>query len=330
MKKILIILTGGTFGMHAELNEPLKPSKIETDLFKIIPEINTLADIHVESVFSIDSSNIQPAHWVQIAEKIEKEVFNYDGFVVIHGTDTMAYTASALSFMFSELPKAVIFTGSQTPISFIRNDARLNLINAVELATKDIPEVGICFGNKLYRGNRTSKVSIYNYEAFSSPNYNNLATIGLNIDLNEGIRKPDGMFSVKKNFDSSVMSFPLFPGIKASDFNILAESSMKAIIFEAFGAGNVPVIDNNFIPLIDLLVRKKKIVAIKSQCFNGAVDLNLYEGGRLALDAGAISCNDMTRESSITKLMFLLGQSDNLDIIKKYYQTNLAGELTNK
>lgn len=328
MKKILTILTGGTFGMAASEDKSLRPAQIDDRLHKLLPELKSLADISFKTAFNIDSSDMLPSHWQGLADIIEEEIDNYDGFVIIHGTDTMSYTASALSYMFVDLPKPVVLTGSQRPLGALRSDAKSNFIDAIEFATLDIPEVGVCFHHKLYRGNRTKKMNTEAFDAFQSPNFEWLAKAGISIKRSEKIRQPDGLFSVRRGFDPSVISLPIFPGMRAADYMVLTKSNINAIILEAFGAGNVPILDNSMIPLIEALVAAGKLVAIKSECVEGSTDMCLYEGGKLALEAGALSCGDMTREAALVKLMFLFGNLNNLNRIKKSFTTSLAGELT--
>mgnify|MGYP000070419888 FL=1 len=329
MKKIQLILTGGTFGMASSGKEPFKVSEIESTLLDHVPEIKQLAEISTVSIFNIDSSDIQPKHWVKISQQIEQSMPEFDGFVIIHGTDTMAYTATALSYMLPGLKKPVILTGSQRPLGKIRSDARLNLINAVELATYPIPEVCICFANKLLRGNRSKKMSVNKFDAFDSPNFEPLANIGTSIEISDKIHSSHGLFQCLKTFETSVMSFPIYPGVNPEELMFLADSNLKGIILESFGAGNVPIMNNSFVPLIKTLRNADKIVAIKSQCLYGKVDLGMYEGGSAALAAGAISCGDMTREASIVKLMFLLGNfPTNPMSIRENFVRSIAGELT--
>ena len=326
-KNILIILTGGTFGMQPIKGKPLQLSTLGGKLIDLIPELNEIANITIESAFQIDSSDIQPSHWIKLAETISAKLDEFDGFVIIHGTDTMAFTASALSFMLSGLNKPVILTGSQKPLKDIRSDARGNLVNAVIMASHPIPEVCICFNNKLFRGNRSKKVSINDFDAYVSPNFEALAEIGIQINLSDQIIKPSGIFQLRTNFDTAVTSIPLFPGIQAKDLLFLAKSSIKAIIFEGYGAGNLPSNENSFIPIVKELVKHDKIVVIKSQCIRGSVDLNLYQGGEQALAAGAIGSVDITRDAAIVKLMFLLGNLENQSQVKEYFLKPLAGEM---
>ena len=328
MKKILLILTGGTFGMQESVSKVLKVSEIENQLYKIVPEIKSIAEVEIFSAFNIDSSDIDPSHWEVLARKIEESISDFDGFVIIHGTDTMAYTASALSFMLNNLNKPVILTGSQRPLKEIRNDARTNLINSLELACYSIPEVMVCFDNRLFRGNRVKKIDISDYDAFSSPNFPVLADVGIDIKISDYILKRHGIFSCQTKFDCSLTSIPMFPGLKSDNLNYLADSNLKAIIFEAYGAGNIPVMNHSMIDLIEELVSRNKIVAIKSQCVYGKINLGLYSGGKEALHAGAISCMDMTREASIVKMMFLLAQYKKNKTIKEHFNKAIAGELT--
>lgn len=327
-KRILIILTGGTFGMKSESGAPLAPAELEDRLTQMMPEITHLADIQIMPLFQMDSSDIQPEHWQKLAAAIYGNLSDVDGFVIIHGTDTMAFTASALSFMLVNLNKPVILTGSQRPLSEIRSDARFNLINAIECATLDIPEVAICFENVLLRGNRAKKISTDAFDAFQSPNFEPLGEIGLNIYLSDEIRRPEGLVQVMNSFDPRVISLPIFPGMRPDDLNVLAKSAMRAVIFEAYGAGNVPTVNPSFIPVIQMLTEHDKIVAIKSQCISGHTDLRLYQGGAEAIAAGAISCHDMTREASIVKMMFLLGNVKQTSDIRRHFQENLCGEVS--
>jgi L-asparaginase len=329
MKKIRLILTGGTFGMISDGKSPFHVAELESQLLNIVPEIEKIAKISTISLYNLDSSDVTPKHWFMIAEQIEKDLHDFDGFVVVHGTDTMSYTATALSFMLSGLKKAVIFTGAQRPLSEIRTDARINLINSIELATYNIPEVTICFNNTLFRANRSKKMSTNEFDAFDSPNLRPLARIGTEIFLSKRILKPSGIFKVLKTIDTAVMSFPIYPGVKANDMQFLIKSDIKGIILEAFGAGNIPIIKSGFVDLIKQLTGKGKIVAIKSQSPRGSVNLHKYEGGLAALNAGAISCGDMTREASIIKLMFLLGNfGTDIKSIKNYFSRSLVGERT--
>lgn len=326
MKRLLLFHTGGTLGM-SPFDGELRPGDLTKELFRYIPEAQDLADIEVRVLYNIDSSNVQIDHWQLLASEIEREVDRYDGFVIIHGTDTMVYTASALSYMLTNLPKPVIMTGAQRPISAIRTDAKNNLIGALELATYDIPEVGIYFDHRLFRGNRAKKLSIDDFDAFASPNFPALAQVGLNIELRSDLlRRPSGLFRVNRDFSDQVLVLRIMPGMSPELFDPLLDGPAKAIVLEAFGAGNVPIAEKTLIPFIERAIAKDKIVAVTSQSLSGAVDLGLYECGSRAAAAGAVSCTDMTVEAAAVKLMFLLGQFDSRDKVLRNFALSLAGE----
>lgn len=332
MKRILVLHTGGTLGMvPLEAHKHLKPDALAGEVFRFIPEARQLAELDIRLVYNIDSSNVQIEHWQLLAKVIEEEIDHYDGFVIIHGTDTMVYTASALSFALMNLPKPVILTGAQRPIAEIRTDAKSNLVNSVEMATYDIPEVGLFFNNQLFRGNRAKKVSIDHFDAFASPNYPHLADVGLNIDIHqEYIRRPNGLFRIQTEFSDRVLAIHLYPGMTPEHLNPLLDSDIEAFLIEAYGAGNVPIQEKSLIPFIEKATEKGKLVAITSQSFEGSVDLELYECGTLAAQAGAISCGDMTTEAAAVKLMFLLGQFKNPEKVRHYLPIPLAGELSTR
>lgn len=329
MKKILLIHTGGTMGMSPGKGEGVLSTQFIDEVFQYIPGVKDIAEIDFQSYFTVDSSNISVGHWINLGTVIADSMERYDGFVVIHGTDTMSYTASALSFMLNNLPKPVILTGSQRPLTAIRTDAKNNLINAIELATYDIPEVCIFFDNKLLRGNRAKKTSIDDFDAFSSPNFPLLAEVGLRVEVKNNHRKPSGIFRLDKNFQNDVLCLRLFPGMNPQFLENISHSDVKVVILEAFGAGNVPVLEQSVIPFIRKMSLSGRLVAITSQSMNGAVDLHLYDCGKQALNAGAIACGDMTTEAAIIKTMYLLGQFDGaIQKVKNNFTLSLAGEIT--
>ena len=298
-------------------------------ILKHVPGIDTISEIKVVELFNVDSANMQISHWQKLAALIDKNMDKYDGFVVIHGTDTMVYSASALSFILVNLVKPVIFTGSQKPISDILSDARNNLLYAVHMATLDIPEVCIYFDYQLFRANRTKKTSSTDFSAFSSPNMSPLVTAGIELKINTTIiRRPNGIHQTLDTFDDRVMMIGLFPGMNINFLNHIIDSDTRGIIIQAFGTGTVPNADKSIIPFIKKARKKGKIVAISSQTILGGINLNLYENARDARDAGAISCGDMTFEASIIKMMFLLGQFDETEKVCANFSNNLAGELT--
>ena len=329
LKRILIIHTGGTFGM-LERSGTWETGH-QNDLLKAVPELAQLADVQTVVPFVQDSAELTLDHINQLAQVIADHREQFDGFIVIHGTETMAYSASALSFMLRGLARPVIFTGSQRPFMQIRTDARSNLINSVEIATKSLQEVAIFFGNRLLRGNRTTKVSTWKFEAFDSPNFPALGEAGMNITLNLfDVRNPtlDAIdFQPYCNLHASVGVLHLFPGLQQEVLDSLLHSSCRAIIIAAYGAGNVPTSEQpGIMNFITEAVAMGKPVAIKTQCHHGRVALNIYESARKVRDLGVMSCMDMTLEASIMKLNYLLSSS--LDSVSHQFETNMAGELT--
>ncbi len=330
MKKILLIHTGGTFGMMPlHPSQALAPTDIADLILKYLPDIQTLAEIDFEISFNIDSSNIQIEHWQKLGRLIRQNYQKYDGFVIIHGTDAMVYTASALSFMLQGLDKPVILTGSQRPLALIRSDARSNLISSIELATHPIPEVGIFFGTTLYRGNRTIKISSTSYEAFASPNAAVLAQVGLDISLSKNILEAGKSLQYLDSFDHQVICFRFHPGLSPDYCQYFINSPIRGIVLEALGVGNLPINENSFIPWIKSMTEAGKIVIITSQSPYGRVDLSLYECGHQIKDAGGIPASDMTTACSLIKLMFLLGKfPSDIKMVRKEFQTAIAGEMS--
>jgi L-asparaginase len=328
MKKILLLQTGGTISMQLNSDGPeLDPERWGDLLYKEIPELSQVADLEADKVFFEDSSDVIRSHWKILAETIYQQYEHYDGFVVLHGTDTMAYTASALSFALMNSSKPIIFTGSQVPMSKLRSDARRNLVNAVELATLSIPEIAICFNDHLFRGNRSSKMSIGDFDAFSSPNYPHLAEIGIDIKLSKNILQPTKPLECNPVFEDSIFVLKLHPNLKAEYLNCLDLNSIKVIILEAFGSGNMPVKgDYNLLPFIEKCRDHGVHVIVTSQAAYDAVKLDQYSSGRAAKKRGAISAGEMTMEATITKSMYLLAQNPDQEEFKNQFEKNLAGE----
>ena len=327
-KKILLIHTGGTIGMIKDKDSGvLKPDSFYKSISNIIPELSYIAEIITEIPFVVDSSELNFKHWSEIADLIGKYIETVDGVVITHGTDTLTYTASALSFMLQNLPIPVILTGAQKPMSELRTDAKSNLINAVELATCGINEVAIFFDDKLMRGNRSIKKHINHFDAFDSPNYPLLGKVGIDIEIYEkNLLKSKGIFHIFNKFNHSIAVYKTFPGCSTEYF--IPGKNIRAIVLIAYGAGNIPLKNNDLFERVKAWIKDGKIVALLSETKAGKVDTSLYESGNKLLEAGVIHSKDMTFEAVITKLMFLLGQYQDTKLIKKYFKKSLSGEIS--
>lgn len=338
--KILVIYTGGTIGMIENPDtRALQPFDFD-HLIDNVPKIKML-DFDIDNYqFSnpLDSSAMNPTHWGQIAKVIEDNYEAYDGFVVLHGTDTMAYTASALSFMLENLDKPVIITGSQLPIGEVRTDGEENLITALQVAAahdargqQTVREVAILFENYLWRGNRSTKYSADNFNAFKSNNYPQLAKIGLGIQYNKDAlwRRPSKHpLRVHYEMDPNVIYLDLFPGItEATVRHILATPGIKGIVLKSFGAGNGPN-DKWFIDAIREAIERGIVIVNITQCSNGCVHPGRYLTGWELSQAGVVSGHDLTSEAAITKLMYLFGQEMTPEDVRKYMEYSLCGEMT--
>lgn len=330
MKRILLIHTGGTIAMVPEKpKKTLKESDVIERVTKYVPELSEIAEVDFEMIFNMDSSNIQIENWQQLANEISSKINDYDGFVITHGTDAMIYTASALSFMLQNLPKPVILTGSQRPLAEIRTDARSNIINSVDFATCNIPEVCIFFGTHLYRGNRTVKISNRQFDAFRSPNFPSLAEVGSEVVLHENFLHPIDPFQYKDKMSDQVLVIRFFPGLNPQYMECILNSPVKAVIIQALGYGNVAVQKKSLIDFVSKIVGGGKLVIITSQSLQAKVDLFQYQNGYLIQEAGAIGAGDMTVEAAVVKLMHLLEYySDDLDRVRELLTKSIAGEIS--
>jgi L-asparaginase len=337
MSQILIIYTGGTIGMMSDpKTKVLKPINFE-QIMENVPELEKLnCKIMVHSFEQIiDSSNMNPEIWSELAHLIKDNYNNVDGFVILHGSDTMAFTASALSFMLENLDKPVIFTGSQLPISAIRTDAKENLMTAIEIAKAKkhdrsrVPEVCIYFDYKLFRGNRAFKYNSSKFEAFRSPNYPILAESGVHLKFNiNDIRQPvDAPLIVHRDLVSDVAVLKLYPGISQKVVETILGADVRGIVMETFGAGNTTT-DKWFTDLLKATINSGKVILDISQCKVGTVELGRYETSKELKDMGVANGYDMTYEAAITKMMYLLGQYRDPQMIKELLETDLRGEVT--
>ncbi len=336
--EILLIYTGGTIGMIKDFETGELKAFNFNQISKNIPELNHLGCSLRTISFKkpIDSSNMHPKYWVKIAEIIEDNYEHFDGFVILHGTDTMSYTASAISYMFENLAKPIIFTGSQLPIGDLRTDAKENLITSIQIALLKengrslINEVCLYFEYKLYRGNRTTKINAEQFEAFSSPNYPPLAESGVHLKVNkECLLKPNRnkKLVVHKNFETSIAIIKLFPGIKLDVLlPIFNNKGIKAIVLETYGTGNAPT-EKVFVDLIKKSIQNGTIIVNTTQCIKGSVVMGQYETSVQLKNAGIISGNNITTEAAITKLMFLLGNEYSFKVFKTLFETSLRGEI---
>ncbi len=306
------------------------------EISKQLPELLRF-DLDIKTVSftpPVDSSEIEPDMWIILATAIGEHYDDFDGFVVLHGTDTMAYSASALSFLLENLGKPVIFTGSQLPIGMLRTDGKENLLSSIEIAAakiKDapaVPEVCVFFQNKLFRGNRTTKYNVEYFNAFRSDNYPLLAETGINIKYNRSaIINPSGNLKVHSSMDNNIAVLKIFPGISNKLLRaIFNTEGLKAVIMETYGSGNAPT-GSWFISEVEAAIKKGIIILNVSQCTNGSVDMNKYKTGKRLLDAGVISGYDITTEAAVTKTMFLLAQNTIYKDIRSFLNLSIRGEI---
>ena len=335
---VLLIYTGGTIGMIKDHDSGELRAFDFDHLYEQVPELSRIeASLNAISMNPIDSSEMNPTKWNELATIIFSNYHNYDGFVVLHGSDTMAYTASALSYMIQGIQKPIIFTGSQLPIGTIRTDGKENLITAIEIAAQKgedgyslIQEIAIYFEYSLYRGCRTTKVSANAFEAFKSPNYPNLAEAGVEIKFNYRAcaRNLVGQLQFKTELSEKVALVKIFPGFLPNIYKgIFDIQNVKGVVLETFGSGNAPK-NKTFIKMLHDYIQAGGVVINVTQCFSGEVVQGKYANSSFFNDIGVISGRDMTSEAAITKLMYVLANYNSTEAIKKQLTSNLVGEIS--
>jgi len=333
-KHIYIVYTGGTIGMkRSEQGYVPAPGYIAEQMEQMVdlhqPEMPRYTIREIDT--PIDSSNITPTSWNEIAQDISINYQKYDGFIILHGTDTLAYTASALSFMLENLNKPVILTGSQLPLSEIRNDARAALITSLLLAGQyQMPEVAVYINNQLLRGNRTRKTSTNNFAAFTSPNYGPLANIGIKVITNKALwrRHTKRDLQVQAIQEAYLLCLPLFPGLPIPVLKNLLQPPLQAIVLEAYGSGNAPNNQPEFWQALKEAADRGVIIVNCTQCWHGGVNMQKYATGQALQDVGVISAFDMTPEAALAKLYYLFSKNLPPIKMKQQFQKDLRGELT--
>lgn len=326
-KRLLFLHTGGTLSMVRRTRPgPLEPEQYDRYVLPYVRGLEDLAEIDGRVIASIDSSDIEPSLWEDIAAAIAAAREDYDGFVVLHGTDTMAYTAAALSFMLQDLDRPVILTGSQRPIAELRTDARSNLVHSALCATMDLPEVGLFFGDRLFRGNRASKVSIQDYDAFASPNFPPLLQVGVDILPRAAPLRPTGPFTLRPGFSTDVAVLHMVPGTGPRTLDAVVAAGCKAVVLLAFGEGNVPL--QAWPDAIRAVTDAGVPVVIMSQSRTGYARPGRYRGSSAARDAGAVFAGDHSVEATIVKTMWMLGQGIDAGRFREKFSTPIVGECT--
>jgi L-asparaginase len=329
LPRVLFLLTGGTLLMtsHGEDGKriSLDEERTSRDMVLEMPSLGRLADLETRLLFQMDSANMQPADWLTLAREVHRELPRYDGIVVVHGTDTMAYTASALALLLGPLPKPVVLTGSQKPLADVRTDARQNLVDAALVATLPVPEVSIVFHSRALRGARATKKDAWGFDAFDSPQLAPLVELGLEVELASHVRAPAELLPFDDRLEPSVLAVRVFPGLDPQLVRGALRTGVKGLVLETYGTGNVPL---SLLPALEEARSRNVPVVVVSQCLRGFVDLDRYEGGVLAAEMGAISTKDMTVEASVAKLMIGLARfgPGPGEALREYFAASVVGE----
>lgn len=326
-RKILVLFCGGTIIMEESSEGALivaKKAKAIQSLLNLEPRIKELVKLDVEYLDNIDSSNITSSHWDRMSSAIAKKYNKYDGFVITHGTDTMAYTASALSFTLQNLGKPVVITGSQIPGNQIETDARRNFVNAVKLATMDVAGVMLVFDEEIILGARASKVSESKLDAFETINWDDMGEIRIDIKLSDEHKKRhDRPINLQTGFEDNIAVVTLFPQMKPTTLHAIINTGIKGLILRGYGSGNISYA---YLDVLRELQKKKIPVVVNTQCLEGATLMHLYDVGKQALKAGVIQAHDMSLECVVTKLMWALKHGQ-YESIKEIMHHNYTGEI---
>jgi L-asparaginase len=331
LPRLLVIHTGGTLMMSGAEDSVLQPDVYGRDLVTELPSLARIAELDAQILFNMDSGDMQPGDWVTLARRVHAALLDatYDGIVVVHGTDTMAYTASALGLMLGPLPKPVVLTGAQRPLAEARTDARENLIDAALVATLHVPEVTIAFAARALRGVRATKRDAWAFDAFDSPNCPPLVELGLGVDVAPHVRPRGEVGAFDDRIEPRVLAVRIFPGIDPSLVSGALRVGVRGLVLEAYGSGNLPHLGGSLIPALEEARERGVPVVVVSQCLRGFVDMARYAGGAEAAAAGAISGGDMTVEAAIAKLMIGLGRFDDPAALRAWLERDVAGERTN-
>lgn len=330
MKKVCILHTGGCVAMRKNEQGIFTPTlELQKQLETYVPGLRAIADIDHRYLLQLDSSDFNPRYWKIIAEAIANDYSSYDGFVILHGSDTMAYTATILSFMLGDLGKPVILTDTPLPIAETNVDNHTNILNAVRFACEDIAEVAIMYGNSLIRGNRSKKTHEVAINSFTSPNFPALGLVDISLELSDDrFHCHDRPLELRANLVTDAVVIKLFPGITNEHVLGMVPPRTKGVVIEGYGAGNIPLGADGIQDALQHIAAQDIMIAIDTQCMYGGVQYDLFAGGSYAKSLGAMTTHDMTAEASIMKMMWILGQTEEHEEVQKLYEHNLVGELT--
>lgn len=330
MKRTALLFTGGTILMREGDAGALRPDERARDLVDELPVLGRLGPLAPRVVLQLDSGDMQPEHWITIASAVHGALSDPEvaGVVVLHGTDTMAYTASAVSLMLGPVDRPVVFTGAQRPLAEARTDARANLVDACLLARMAVPEVGVAFASRFLRGVRATKRDAWALDAFDSPNLPALVDLGLSEHVGAHVRAPTPLLPLDARLDPRVLAIRVFPGFDPSALRRALAAGLRGLVLEGYGTGNLPHLSGSLIPVLDDARERGVPVVVVSQCLRGAVELGRYEGGMLAERAGAISGRDMTVEAAISKTMIALGRYATYDEQRAFLARDVVGEIS--